>query len=667
MHETQFAVFLRLVRSPLPEQIIRLACVVAVLMSAPHMTAQTPTQRVFFNPIYEHPDPFVTYADGFYYLLNTNDSDIFLDSQTSVITVTKASSLAGLARAEPITVWTLAPPDAFEGPQLLRYARPDLPNDVHWYLYYTVYTENNASYVLESDSPDPQGSYHFKAALCTGCWDLKILQLPDQSLYLLATDGSIFLEPMLNPYTLVSSKLTYIAHVDQPWESDWVEAPVPVLHFNAQNQLDQLSIVYSSNDWQTPQYALGLLKFLGTYTGNYCDDSTALLNPANWVKVGNGPIFGGSDPNAQAYGAATFTIFPSPDGTEWWFAYCAWRHDPTNDSDLDDRDDRAQRLSWNQDGTPNLGSLTPLTTPVPLPSGDPGVASDQGIYPGAWYRVFSQNVSDSIPDPAQRLCLDNQGGGSSPGANVELYPCTGFPPQDWQVLPSTFANGYYKIMNLAAGLVLDDDAAALTAPAHVQLWTDNFSDWQRWQFADAGGGYLTALNRWTQINGAPLLLDDTGGGTVIYTLAELWTPNGRSTQNWMFAPEVKPGLVYQLVNQGSQLCLRADTAISGCDDTSGALNWQLQDTGQGDYLLLNGSTGYCLSGLSQSASLQAAPCDFTFTSGDQRWLLTDLFNGYYQVTNETGGAVLDGSTATASLQPVGSDAASAQAWRLLLP
>ncbi len=666
MHKTPTVVSLRTVTSRSLSQILAVACCfVTGLFNPLFLTAQPATQRVFFNPIYEHPDPFLTYADGFYYLLNTNDSKLFTDSQTSVITVAKSSSLAGLATSEAKPVWSLGSAP-FEHPYLFRYASPGSPLDVRWYLYFTVYDQDDASYVLESDSADPQGSYRFKATLCSGCWDLSILQTPDQSLYLLATDGNIFIQPLANPYTLADEQTHYIAAVDQAWESDLVEAPVPVLHFNAQNQFDQLSVVYSSNPWQGNNYGLGILKYTGTYTGNYWQDSYALLDPNNWVKVGNGPAGGGTDPSAEAYGAATFTTFSSPDGSESWFAYCAWRHDPTGNFDPDNRDVRAQKISWNEDGTPNLGSLVPLTTPLPLPSGDPGVASDHGIYPGASYRVFSQNASGTVTNPAERLCLDNLGGGSSPGAFVELYPCHGLPPQDWQVLPSTFANGYYKIMNLAAGLALDDDGASLSSPAHLQLWTDNFFDAQRWQFTEAGGGYLTVANRWPQRNGTALLLDLTEGAPASGLLAQLQTPSGSSGQNWLFAPKVRPELFYRLVNQASQLCLRADGAVSGCDDDSGILNWQLQATSDGYLRLLNSATALCLAGSSQDAPLQQGACDGQ--DWTQQWTLTDLFDGHYIIGNRSANAVLDGSAwTTVDLQPWGSNNAPSQKWRLILP
>ena len=61
-------------------------------------------------------------------------------------------------------------------------------------------------------------------------------------------------------------------------------------------------------------------------------------------------------------------FFKSPDGTEDWIVY----HATTNANggcDLN-RSTRAQKFTWNADGTPNFGVPVGLGVPITAPSGE---------------------------------------------------------------------------------------------------------------------------------------------------------------------------------------------------------------------------------------------------------------------------------------------------------
>jgi len=61
-------------------------------------------------------------------------------------------------------------------------------------------------------------------------------------------------------------------------------------------------------------------------------------------------------------------FFKSPDGTEDWIVYHA---DSSADGACDmDRSTRAQKFTWNPDGTPNFGAPVALGTPLAVPSGE---------------------------------------------------------------------------------------------------------------------------------------------------------------------------------------------------------------------------------------------------------------------------------------------------------
>ncbi|WP_433077014.1 family 43 glycosylhydrolase [Dactylosporangium sp. CA-052675] len=61
-------------------------------------------------------------------------------------------------------------------------------------------------------------------------------------------------------------------------------------------------------------------------------------------------------------------FFKSPDGTEDWMVYHA-NTSASGGCDMN-RSTRAQKITWNSDGTPNLGVPAALSTPLAVPSGE---------------------------------------------------------------------------------------------------------------------------------------------------------------------------------------------------------------------------------------------------------------------------------------------------------
>ena len=107
----------------------------------------------------------------------------------------------------------------------------------------------------------------------------------------------------------------------------------------------------------TPEYKLGML----TYNGG------DPLNSSSWVKSAT-PVFQRNNA-AGVYGPGHNGFFKSPDGTEDWIVYHATTN-PNGNCDLN-RSTRAQRFTWNADGTPNFGTPASLSTTLTAPSGEP--------------------------------------------------------------------------------------------------------------------------------------------------------------------------------------------------------------------------------------------------------------------------------------------------------
>jgi len=69
------------------------------------------------------------------------------------------------------------------------------------------------------------------------------------------------------------------------------------------------------------------------------------------------------------YGPGHGNFFTSPDGTESWMAYHA--NNSTSGGCDTNRTTRAQKFTWNADGTPNFGVPVSLSTALAVPSGEP--------------------------------------------------------------------------------------------------------------------------------------------------------------------------------------------------------------------------------------------------------------------------------------------------------
>ncbi len=317
-------------------------------------TLSAQDKGTFANPLIRgEADPFITYTQGRYYLLNTGgQEDGFFPQDTHEMAIRSSPTLLGLRAAKPKAVYTIANDPDSKNPNNQFYESPELYKfNGRWYIYYTSYA--NSVKVIESDTNDPLGSYHTKATLTTNTYDASLLQMPDKKLYLLgSTYGHLVIQPLSNPY-MVGGPQMEIAGRDQSWEQTVIEAPEAVWHKG------QLTLIYSAGGYNKDNYGVGGLKFQG---------GDPML-PASWKKL-PGPLFRGL-PAAKVWCAGVASPFASPDGKESWFAYGGYSgYDYAKDLGVDPRIILAQPLGWNADNTPNFGVPTSLGSPLKLPSGE---------------------------------------------------------------------------------------------------------------------------------------------------------------------------------------------------------------------------------------------------------------------------------------------------------
>ncbi len=316
------------------------------------------TARTFTNPIKRNgPDPWLQHHNGYYYLATT--------TWNSTITMRRSATLAGLATATDQVIFNLAG----RANGCCNMWAPEFhllngPNGNRWYFYYTAgqnvsdFNPTQRLHVLESAGTDPMGPYTFKADLGSD-WqlDASVLKVGN-NLHLMGTYGgdgagqSLFIQRLSNPWTLSGSRVR-LSSPTLSWERQTHpvnEGPEPLYHNG------RVMIVYSASACWGPDYKLGLLTLTGSDP----------MNPAHWTKKST-PVFQRSDANS-VFAPGHNGFFKSPDGTEDWIVYHA--NDSASGGCDMNRSTRAQKFTWNADGTPNFGTPVRLGVTLTAPSGE---------------------------------------------------------------------------------------------------------------------------------------------------------------------------------------------------------------------------------------------------------------------------------------------------------
>jgi GH43 family beta-xylosidase len=440
----------------------RLLTLLAALVMALSLGQSPASAASFSNPVkaQKGADPWIAFHDGNYYLVTT--------SWTDVITIRKSPTLAGLSTAPGVQVW--------KGDAASRCCNIWAP-ELHylngrWYLYYVAgqnvsdYNPTQRSHVLESAGSDPMGPYTYRGQL-NSSWMLDPhVATINGGLYLFGSVHSggtqnVVAARMSNPYTVRGSFHT-VSTPTLSWERQGgtVNEGPEILQRGGRTFL-----IYSASGCWTPDYKLGQLTLTGSDP----------LSASSWTKKPT-PVFQRND-SAGVFGPGHNGFFTSPDGSESWIVYHA--NDSSSEGCDNGRTTRAQKFTWNSDGSPNFGSPVALGSSLGGPAGEPSAVLRT-------YTVTNRNSGK---------CLEVAGGSSSDGADVRQYTCNGGANQRWRLEDQ--GDDTHRLVNAATGKVLDtaDCSSADGADLRQWSWLDNIC--QRFRFLATDGGHVRIVNQAT--------------------------------------------------------------------------------------------------------------------------------------------------------------------------
>ncbi|MDC0767966.1 family 43 glycosylhydrolase [Streptomyces sp. HD] len=468
-------------------------CVLAALLAlvATTQPASAADGRPYTNPLksFKGADPWLQYHDGNYYLITT--------TFTGILGIRKSPTLAGLATAPNVQVWSDTTPTRntnIWAPEMHLF-------NGHWYVYYSAgqsgvaCCDSQRTHVLESAGTDPMGPYTYKGSLTgsnltPGGWliDASVLQA-NNKLYLVGSGfingstQSLVIAPLSNPYTLASNTFTIISSPTLAWErsgSPVNEGPEPLYRGG------RTFLTYSASFCGTSDYKLGQLELTGSDP----------LNPASWTKKQT-PVFQRNDAGS-VYGPGHNGFFSSPDGTENWIVYHA--NSASNGGCGNGRTTRAQEFSWNADGTPDFGTPVKLGTTLPGPSGETAATPTS-------YTLVNRNSGK---------CLDVNGGNTADGTDIFQWSCTGGANQKWKV--EDLGDDTNRLVNVATGKVMDTAECSTADGADIRQWSWLNNKCQRYRLVfTASGDHVRIVN------------ESTGK---VADVADCSTANGADVRQW---------------------------------------------------------------------------------------------------------------------------------------
>jgi GH43 family beta-xylosidase len=344
-----------------------LACIIFWSVGCKVFEAQREPVKTFTNPLLPSgADPWSLYKNGYYYYTHTTGRNLV---------IWKTKSIAELGTAESKVIWN--------PPVNTSYSKQIWAPEIHfiegkWYVYFAAddgKNMNHRMYVIENEAEDPFGgtwTFNGKVADPTDKWAIDGSVFKHKRKWYMIWSGwegdengkqSIYIAKMKNPWTIEGGRVN-ISSPTFSWEKHGdlndPENP-PHVDVNEGPQIlkhkRKMFLVYSASGCWTDYYGLGMLAFTGRRN---------LLDSTVWIKSVNN-VFRSSESDS-VYAPGHNSFFKSPNGKEDWILYHA--NSAPNQGCGGYRSPRAQKFTWNKDGTPNFGRPLPKSIKLPRPAGE---------------------------------------------------------------------------------------------------------------------------------------------------------------------------------------------------------------------------------------------------------------------------------------------------------
>ena len=578
------------------------------------------SSTTFTNPIYENgADPWLMYYHGNYYSATTTWS--------SQLEMRKSPTLAGLADATPVNVWSETDSSRCCNFWAFEFHRLNGPNGWRWYMLYTSGQNGTYDYqhisVLESQGDDPMGPYEYKGSPLEDSYNIdgSYITIKGQ-LYLMYSQWNgdyqqLFIVEMSDPWT-ASGSPSLLSSPSLDWEQVGMnvnEGPEPLIYNG------HVYVVYSASYCATSSYKLGLLELTG-------DDP---LSIDSWTKTSE-PVFESAN---GVYAPGHNGFFTSPDGKEDWLVYHA--NASASYGCGTTRSLRAQSFTWNSDGTPNFGQPVATGTAIAVPSGENGpmkVKPEAPMLKLSHY-TLKENGTAQL-DSAINVIVDQIGDGVVRLANQD----------------GNFLSGYQ-----------------CSSSQSFLPWQN--LDCQKWRFGIDSDGLLSLTNVTSNESFAACGGEDCSRGWSLSTTGDIAIVSGQSgrvltatdssteQQGWsekdsqLWQINAQSNGTVTLTNTGANnTCLAVEsssTRFSNC--TSNAAQWYVRPRDEGGYRFVSATNGKLLD--LTNCALDDGTAVGVYADLDnicQRFYLRDastsnvvntMVSGTYRVTPLISGKALD--------------------------
>ncbi|WP_290052122.1 ricin-type beta-trefoil lectin domain protein [Amycolatopsis solani] len=191
----------------------------------------------------------------------------------------------------------------------------------------------------------------------------------------------------------------------------------------------------------------------------------------------------------------------------------------TNASGSNNTNDSTFSGNWYNGGATNVATGSPhnnvLSGNVQV-SGTAWPPGAQQVIAGAG-PIGTGSAASPVRAAGSGKCLDVNGVSTTPGAQVQIWECTGGTNQSW----TRTSAGELTVYSGDSTRCLDASGQGTTPGTKVVIWTCNGGANQRWQAGSAGT--VTGVQ-------SGLCLDVPDGGTTV----RLWTCTGQANQKWAF-------------------------------------------------------------------------------------------------------------------------------------